>query len=237
MQRWLLYVALHTLFVLFFSVPVFSQDVVMVTGEWKPFTSQSMENQGTFTEIVTAVAKKMGVRPHYRFLPWKRCEYALLNKEALAAFPYAYNQERARHFEFSDEVAVSLTRFFYYKKTMDEFSWHTLDDLKPYRIGGVIGYFYEEEFERAGLNVEYTSKELLNLKKLISGRIDLFPVNEWVGWDLIRRHFPEEREQFGVLDKPHSIQGLCLMVRKDDPASMAFLDRFNHALKRIRKAR
>lgn len=189
-----------------------------------------MKDKGYFTRIVTEVVREMGARPHYRFLPWKRCEYAVLQGNAWAAFPYAQNEARARKFLFSDVVDISVTRFFYYNNALKDVPWDTLSDLKPYRIGGVVGYFYREDFEHAGLNVEYTSGELLNLKKLTQGRIDLFPVNERVGWSLIRQHFPNEKGHFGVLEKPHIIQGLRLMIRKNDPASRALLDRFNQAL-------
>ncbi len=233
MPRWPSVTVLSLLLVFLWGAPALPEDLRMVTGEWKPYTSQTMENLGTFTEIVTRVTRAMGLRPCYRFLPWKRCEFAVLNGKAWAAFPYGHNEERARRFAFSDEVAVSVMRFFYNKDNMDEISWNTLSDLKPYRIGGVIGYFYEEDFQRAGLNVEYTSRELLNLKKLISGRIDLFPVNERVGWNLIERHFPEKRDRFGVLDRPQSVQGLRLMVNRTDPESMALLDRFSEALEQM----
>jgi len=48
--------------------------------------------------------------------------------------------------------------------------------IKIIIIGGVLGYFYQKEFEKAGLNVEYVATDEQNLKKLLAGRIDIFPV-------------------------------------------------------------
>lgn len=55
------------LMVLLWGGPAFSEDLVMVTGEWRPYTSERMKDKGYFTRIVTEVVREMGARPHLTF--------------------------------------------------------------------------------------------------------------------------------------------------------------------------
>lgn len=210
-----------------------AQRLKMATGEWIPFTSASMAHFGEFTKRVTIVLNEMGAEPDYLFYPWRRCFDAVEKGRAWAAFPYSYTVERAKKVWFSDMLSCSKTVFFYYagKGPAQGYHFERLEDLKAYRLGGVTGYFYEKSFENAGLHVDYVNKEIYALEKLKMGRIDLMPVNERVGWNLIKTHFPEDVRKFKVLPNPLSVNPLHLIVSKDYPGSKELLERFNRALR------
>ena len=92
----------------------------------------------------------------------------------------------------------------------------------------------EEDFKQAGLNVSYTSDETSAFKKLAAGRVDFMPLNELVGWALIKKHFPDKVQDFGTLSKAHSIAELKLIVSKDYPNSQKLLTQFNETLKKVK---
>jgi polar amino acid transport system substrate-binding protein len=211
-----------------------AQSLKIATSEWIPFTSASLVHYGEFTNRVTIVLKEMGVEPDYLFYPWGRCFDSVEKGRVWAAFPYSYTLERAKKVWYSDMLSCSKTVFFYYdgEGTTREYHFERLEDLKAYRIGGVTGYFYEELFRKIGLSVDYVNKEINAMEKLKLGRIDLMPVNERVGWSLIKTHFPDDTHKFKTLDNPLSISPLRLIVSKDYPESKELLDRFNKALKR-----
>jgi polar amino acid transport system substrate-binding protein len=212
--------------------------VVLVTGEWEPYTTEKAADKGFFTEIITAVFKEMGVEPQYVFYPWERCEKAVEKGEAWAAFPYAYTPERAKVYWYSDNVTYAFTKFFYYKKNIKgEIKFDKLEDLKSYKIGGVTGFFYKSAFENAGLNVDWSTKEEDTIHKLINGRIDLMPYGELVGWEIIKKNYPNEINNFGVLKRPINADNgdLKLIVSKTYPNSQETLSKFNKALKDIHK--
>lgn len=204
----------------------------MATGEWKPLSSKTMEGYGTFTRRVNIVFQEMGVKPAYRFYPWQRCFDAVLTGRVWAAFPYAYTEERAKKVWFSETLACSKTLFFYYDngQLQKTYPIKKVDDLKAYKIGGVRGYYYEDFFNKSGLNIDYVNKEINAIEKLKLGRIDLMPVNEQVGWNLIETHFPSDRHKFKTLALPLCVNPLCLMVSRDYPGSKDLLERFNRAL-------
>jgi polar amino acid transport system substrate-binding protein len=211
-----------------------AKNLTLATGEWIPFTSASMEHFGEFTKRVTIVLNEMGVDPDYLFYPWRRCFDSVEKGRVWAAFPYSYVEERAKKVWFSDMLSCSKTLFFYYDggEAPRRYQFERLEDLKRYRIGGVTGYFYEESFRKAGLRVDYVNKEINAIEKLKMGRIELMPVNEQVGWNLVKTHFPDDAHKFKTLAKPLSVAPLHLIVSKDYPGSKELLERFNKALQR-----
>jgi len=236
---------LKKLFILFFVCitlcphTLFAEEtLVLATGEWPPYTSESMENKGFITEIVTQVLQQMNYQAKIKFYPWRRCyEYVLRNK-AWAAFPYSFTEERAKEVLFSDDVAFSTTKFFYYSKSAQKpsFTYEKIEDLRQYKLGGVIGYYYEEQFNNAKLNVDYVSKESIALEKLFFGRIQLLPLNVMVGWELIKKTFPDQLKNFGMLDKPLDKKSLKLIVNKDNKGFIKLLNLFNRTLDQFKKS-
>jgi len=209
--------------------------IQLLTGEVSPYVSKALEGYGFLTEIVTLTFKEMGLKAQYKFYPWKRCEFLVKGGEAWATFPYSYTEKRAEEFHFSDIIGYSTTRFFYYKN-IGTLHYETIEDLKQYKLGGVSGYFYEERFKKAGLRVSYSRNELIAMKKLIAGRVDFLPINEVVGWELIRKNFPQEIiKGFGTLEKPLSQDPLRLMVSKAYPDSQSLLNHFNTTFKKVKK--
>lgn len=208
--------------------------ITLTTGEWAPYTSETLEEYGFFTEIVSAVFKEMGKTPKYQFYPWERAEKAVGDGESWGAFPYSYNDERAKTYTFSDNVVYARTYFFYYKPHMEVITWEKLGDLQPYTVGTVTGYYHEAMFAEAKLNVDASVDEASGLKKLQAGRIDLFPMSDLVGWALIKELFPDEMENFGVLEKPMDQTELTIMVSKSDENALKLLEEFNAALQVIK---
>lgn len=48
--------------------------IQLVSGEWPPYTSANLPEQGVVTAIVTHVLRNMGYQPHYQFMPWSSAE-------------------------------------------------------------------------------------------------------------------------------------------------------------------
>ena len=210
-----------------------SETVQLATNEWIPYTSAHLDGYGFFTKIVTDVLKDMGVEADYVFYPWRRCYESVLDGKVWAAFPYSYTESRASQVLYSDVISFSISSLFYYKGTAGtkSYKFNSLDDLRNYAIGGVKGYFYEEKFIQAGLKVDYSPTEISAVEKLRLGRIELLPINKMVGWDLIKKNFPDDIDNFGTLEKPLSRNALHLIVSKRRPGARDLLNRFNIALK------
>ena len=117
-----------------------------------------MEGNGLASEIIKKAFEVEGINVEIVFYPWKRCEVMLQHQKLDAIFPYTRTDERADMYDFSEPVVVVRTHFFYLKKKIDHLHFTQYEDLQPYSIGGILGYFYEDIFKQAGLHVEYVSK-------------------------------------------------------------------------------
>ena len=222
------------------SLSTFAQteELTIVTGELPPFTSANPE-ESYLTEVLQEVGKEMGVTFTIKFLPWKRCEQQVDRLEAWGAFPYARTTAREEKHSFSDRLYFVAAKFFYYSPDGEkkDIPYADLQDLKPYRIGGVRGYFYVKALEDAGLQFELVANEEQNPQKLAIGRIDLTIMNETVGWHLIKKLFPPDKvKNFGTLEKPYVESGSYLMTSKDYPNNEELLARFNAALKTVKES-
>ncbi len=215
------------------SLNLFAHKVDLATSEYPPFVSKLLKENGFVPEILNLIFKEIDIQPNYRFLPWKRCEAELLKGKVWAAFPYGKNAAREKRFLFSEVIFNSTSSFFYYKKKPIN-NWKKLSDLKPYTIGGVLGYFYETDFKKNNLKVDYAPTELSNIKKLIKGRVQLIITDDLTNWELIKKHFPEEIKNFGILPKPYDVSGNYLMVSKTYPDAKELLRKFNKTLQKLK---
>ena len=229
-------IALLVLFLL--SKPAWSDlpRITLVTGKWAPYTSSNLPDKGLFTAIVSATFKLMGKQPRYLFVPWKRAETFVRQGRAFAAFPYMITAARKRLFYFSDTVAYSTGRFFYDKRFMKHPpQFQHLSQLQGYRIGGVMGYWYERPFENAGLDLNLVVSDSQSLRLLALNRVDLVATDEIVGWELIGTLFPQQKQDFATLSRPMDRASLRLMVSRKYPGARALLKAFNRGLVQIKE--
>lgn len=214
--------------------PAASDEILVVTGEYPPYTGEDLEGGGFTTAIVEAVFAEMGQPVKIEYYPWPRCEAMVQNGEAWGTFPYTPTEERKADFLFSDDLVLGRAAWFYYGDAFDGFQYETLSDLKEYRIGGVEGYFYLESLQEAGLSVDMANDDLANFNKLRADRIDMFPANEYVGWWIIQTNLPDDVDSFHTLEQPYNVNVLSMMASQSYPDSEKWLQEFNEALARIR---
>ncbi len=216
-----------------------SSEVILTTGDWPPYVFETGNDKGPMVDIVMAAFKEVGITPKIVFYPWKRAEDEVRQGKAFAAFPYAITPARQEEFDFSEPMYVVKAKFFYNKKYHAAgVPFDKLEDLRNYKIGGLLGSWYEPNFKDAGLQMEYVDSMDKNIQKLALGRIDLTVDEENTNWYLIRKLFPNEADQFATLEKPLEQPGvvndLSLMVSRSYPNSAELLKQFNTGLAAIR---
>lgn len=176
------------------SAPTAGADnkIVLVTGEYAPYTSERLADHGFFHQIVAAVFKEMGQDCEIRFYPWARGEEMVRTGQAWAAFPYGASGKTAQNYLTSEPILSSRHKIFYLKANeqmrvkLDNFN--DIADFKDYIVGGANGYWYgtQADLTRRGLvQVEWADDIYGLVRMLYSTRIDLFIEDELVGWDVI----------------------------------------------------
>ena len=217
-----------------------AQDRIRITnGEWPPFLSEKLPHFGAVSRIITEVFALEGVTVEYGFFPWKRSYKLAESGEWDATAVWVYSEERARAFHFSESVLTSQNVFFYLKNL--PIDWESLDDLADIKIGASIGYYYGEAFELAEqegrLKVERSFDDEMNLRMLLKGRIQACVIDLYVGYALLRQHFPlKVLEQVTHHPKAVTETNYQLLFSKQAESGTAQLALFNKGLKKLKES-
>jgi polar amino acid transport system substrate-binding protein len=171
-----------------FAGLVRAETVTIATGEFPPWTDESARYGGFVNRVVTAAFARSGIDVKFTYMPWKRAETETKLGHYDASAVWFASQASESDFVLSAPVSNHKEVFFHLKsKPLPH--WETLSDLNGIKIGATLGYTYTSEFwamANAGkINVEVTPRDVLNLKKLVAGRIDAFPLDEMTGWLLL----------------------------------------------------
>ncbi|HYD58843.1 MAG TPA: transporter substrate-binding domain-containing protein [Noviherbaspirillum sp.] len=211
--------------------------VRLAIGEWPPFLSEHLPHYGIGSRIITEAFAAQGLRVQYGFFPWRRSLRLAQSGEWDGTALWLKSEARMRDFYFSEPVMYAEYVFFH-RKTMP-FDWSQITDLVEYRIGISNDYFYGKEFEcavKAGLvNVESVPKDELNLRKLLHGRIDLFPMDRVAGNALLQERFtPEESRLLTAHPRPLYHDAMYLLLGRKRPQNRQLTRTFNAGLEGLR---
>ncbi|WP_431685636.1 substrate-binding periplasmic protein [Hahella sp. NBU794] len=215
--------------------------VTLTNGEWSPYTSETLRHGGVFTHIVTEAFALSEYKVEYQYHPWKRSYQLAQEGKADGSLTWAPTPERERDFIFSDAVTYNKKVIFHLKSF--DFDWKNIDDLVGLRIGGTDGYTYGEAFDnaaRAGrISVEYVVSDKLNIRKLLAGRIQIFPMEIEVGYSLISQELsPVQTLLITNHHRPIMETPICVAIsRKIDPdRAKLILKALNDGLESLRNS-
>ena len=153
----------------------------------------------------------------------------------MGIFPYASTPERKKLYLFSDNIFNTKTSFFYIKGKK-KYEFNTLEDLKKYKIIGVLGYFYKDLFDSAGIKADYSPHEINAIKRLLAGRYDLYPGTVEVTWNLIEDQLPYDIDKFAILPVPLAESENSLVFSKENKLAEKYLTKFNNGLEKLKKS-
>ena len=174
--------------VLLASAPIHSAragTIHAATVNWPPYAASYLPNNGFTTEIITEAFRRTGYDVQISFLPWKRALLLAEQGKMDAVFSAYDSKERREKFIFSDPYVISQTVFCARKDS--EIEYAGLEGLKPYRIGVVRSYVNSPEFDAADfLHKEVGNSDIMNLKKLLAGRLDLIVIDKFTAIYLLK---------------------------------------------------
>ncbi|AKP72862.1 Bacterial extracellular solute-binding protein, family 3 [Piscirickettsia salmonis] len=227
-------------FTILFNISSFAklEKVTLTTGEWQPFVSQTLAENGIAAKIVTAAFAAVGIRVKYQWLPWKRAYNSALEGKTDGSFPWSKVTQREKNFHYSRPLIISKTVFYHLKSK--PFTWNHYSDLRGHIIGGSLGYSYGNAFEAAmskkHFKYQISKTNTLNLKKLLKGRIDIFPCSIEVCDTLIKQLGPEAKAKLTYYkEKPLETTSYYLIVPKKLSNHTKIINKFNEGLKLIGK--
>lgn len=225
------------LLVLLFGSTQAAEQVRLTNGEWPPYLGETLPHHGVASRIVAEAFALQGVEVQWEFHPWARSLKMAEQGQRDGSAVWLYNPEREQRFHISEPVIESGYYLFHLKD--QAFDWDGIEDLHDLRIAGIRGYDYGEAFQRAEaageLEVMRLNGDEQGLRQLLAGRIDLFPVDKVVGFDLLYRKFSAaERQHLSFHSKPLRSASMHLLLSREVAGNAELMQRFNLGLAQLR---
>ncbi len=85
------------------------------------------------------------------------------------------------------------------------------------------------------MSLDSTPNEISAFKKLISGRVDIIPLDKITGMTLIKENFPNELANIKTVKTPITTSYSFLMISRKYPDAKALTEKFNMGLKKIQE--
>ena len=158
------------------------QPLTIITDPYPPLGYvKDGEIVGFTVDVIKLLLERTGIQGEFKMYPWARA-YEMAQKEKdILIYQLSYSEERARLFQLVGPILHESEYLFKLKNRKDVIV-NNLADAKQYRVGSVRDYFHhkyllENGFEE-GKNLETTYGDDMNIKKLVSRRIDLMITSE-----------------------------------------------------------
>ena len=209
-----------------------AEKITLANGDWAPYMSKDLKMHGYMSHIVKEAFASEGIEVNYVFLPWKRGFEDAKAGKYQGSLIWGFNEERAKDFLFSEPVAQLGTSLFHLKSK--SFDWSAPEDLKNYKIGGVVGYAYGvEDLESKGVvKILRISSAEANYRKLSSGRIDIVLEDTEVGHGMVSKLGLSD----SVTAHPKTLKPrkYSVIISKKIANAQHLLEAFNKGLKTIK---
>jgi polar amino acid transport system substrate-binding protein len=215
------------------SPAVHARPIILCTVPWAPFYGPELERKGFITALAVAALEAVGHEPEVQFMPWARAMLEVKQGDRQALLGAYYTDERAETYIASDELYATEVGLVALKDLgVERFSG--LRDLSGYRIGYGRGWATTDEFDNAEfLDKEAADNNVLNVRKLYAGRIDMIAMN----FDRFRQIAADEGhdpERAVFLEPALKSSGLYVMFSREMVNAEGIARDFNRGLETIR---
>ena len=211
--------------------------VQMAVEEYPPLMGEKPPHGGILTRIVAEAYAKTGVTLEFHWVPNNRAIAGVMEGGYEGSFGWAHAPERDRKLLYSANMIYNF-RMAFFQRRGEDYSWKKLEDLAPYRIGVTIGNHYSDEFaalQASGrLNIDPASADAFNMKKLASGRIDLFPMEQESGLMLADLTLTKA-ERAKIVPQSHAIWEVpvYVVINRQSPRAQELVDRFDRGYRKL----
>ncbi|WP_366924456.1 transporter substrate-binding domain-containing protein [Metallumcola ferriviriculae] len=197
-------------------------------GTYPPFTF--MDESGNITgydvEVITEVAKRIGVEAEFVPTEWKAVFAGLDSKRFdLIANQVGINEDRKKKYDFSEPYTVSGAQLIVHKDTDDISS---VEDLAGKKVGASQGSNYAEIAEEAGGEMAFYPGANEYLADLAAKRVDAALNDRLFVMEYIMNH---PNQNLKVAGEPFNRSEMAFTFRK---GSEELVDAVNLALEEMR---
>ncbi len=175
---------------------------------------------GFAAETFKELTRRAGVSSTMELVPWARAYAEALENPKHGVFPTFRTPEREALFQWVGPLVEN--DWVLMARADRKIELETLADAERYRIGAYLGDALAEYLESQGLVLDYVTNDVLNVRKLGRGRIDLWPVVEVDGPPplaqqegvAVRKVFTFKRTQMSLALNPDTDPDLVALLQQ-----------------------
>ncbi len=195
MNRRVLLIACFCSFLLGLAGIGVAQAPIQVAAVQIPLMVESSE-KGVFIDLLQDISRRTGLKFDVKVYPGKRAHNLFKNKKADILIPFPKGN-RAQVGLLSDPIYTKRDFVFVRKGSTIP---RSLAELEGMTLGITSHYRYKPTlYEQEGIKLEPARDDVTNMKKLDTGRIDGFLIEEFTGQSAI-----EESQASGIVFDPRS---------------------------------
>ena len=213
------------------------EPVSFVSVDWQPYAGELLPEYGVGSAIIAAACERAGLEPSFHFMPWKRAMDTVARGKYDALYS-AYESTKRRH-AFGVSRPYLYGRLVLCARKSSNVKWDgTAQSLRPYRLGVVLGYVNTPGIDRPGyLEKDLAPSDLLNLKKLLSSRLDVIVIDQFQALYLLKNSpvLKGGLADVEFLNPALERKGIHVMFSKRKPGWQDRLARFNRGLDEIER--
>ena len=216
-----------------------AESVRLTNGEWPPYLGEQLPHKGVASRIVAEAFALQGIHVEWEFYPWARSLQLAERGQRDGSAVWLYSKERENGFHISDPIVES--GYYLFHRENYSFDWKQIADLHGRRIVGTRGYDYGAAFQQAEasgqLRINRVTSDEIAFRQLLASRVDLFPMDKVVGFDMLHQHFTAaERAQLSFHPTPLRSDSLHLLLSRALPQNAELIARFNQGLAQLRES-
>ncbi|APW41715.1 substrate-binding periplasmic protein [Rhodoferax saidenbachensis] len=214
--------------------PVHAADPLrLATGEYAPFTSESLPGGGPLTEIARRAFAASDPDLKISFLPWKRGYSETLEGKHDGTFPYGRSAERERDFYFSESYYTVDRRMYYLAES--GLKPEDITTLKGKRYCLPLGFALPKDMgaliDNKTLEVQSPPDLASCAKMLLIKRVDFFIATPYIAETAMAQAGIKE---IAFVSKSVGKGENFLIVPKSHPRGPAIIATFNKGIAALR---
>ncbi|NQZ21225.1 MAG: transporter substrate-binding domain-containing protein [Colwellia sp.] len=151
-------------------------ELKVVTENWPPFIIKGKVISGIVTKNIKEILAFTDIKYSIKLYPWARSLHLAKTKPNVLIYSILRTKQREAKFNWICPIYKS-TAIHVYKLASNEINVNSLESIRTGVVGVMRGdhgysFFVQKGFEE-GINLDLSSNEEINLKKLITGRVDV----------------------------------------------------------------
>jgi polar amino acid transport system substrate-binding protein len=215
------------------SISVQAEKITAVGDPWPPFLDPNRPSKGIVVEIATAAYATQGYELEMSFVPWARAIAGVKSASSDLLLGTWFTKERTDYLMYSEPYLDNSIKFI--KKKGDDFEYSDVESLTGKSVGIVRGYGYGEEFSDAENFKKPEAKNLIiNIRKLVAGRINLAIEDELVARSIMAEEDPDLLDQVEFSKIDYSTNALHVTSGLANAKHKELIEAFNKGLAEIK---